>query len=245
VKSIDQFYGTRRLPLNVPPSKQTQKKLNPVDSNGVRRTCHGCSSVNHYLFDCPEVTHEKKVMFYNALEQHSQVHNPGEDPSPTATTSGQCSNSNIRYALDETNILLYLASQAPSSRALESSSFLGTCVDTGAEVYVAGARHYAHTPEAHVILRYTIVGRPKVSSDLEHSYFLVATRRVCGSLFNQNQRAHRLSSSLMSISLIWTAPFSLASMSQFLTGFRQTQRPWSYTQTRGLSGSIYKLAICL
>jgi hypothetical protein len=143
VNSIDQFYVTRRLPLNAPPSKHTQKKLNPVDSNGLRRTCNGCSSVNHYLLDCPEVTHEKKVMFYDALEQHSQVQNPGEDPSPTATTTGQGPNSNIRFALDGTNVLLSLASQSPSRRALESLSFLGTCVNTGAEVYVARARQYA------------------------------------------------------------------------------------------------------
>jgi hypothetical protein len=143
VKSIDQFYGTRRLPLNAPPSKQTQQNINPVNSNGVRRTFNGCGSVNHYLFDCPEVTHEKMVMFYDALERHSQVQNPGEDPSPTATTPGQGPDSNIRFALDETNVIMSLASQASSRRALESSSFLGTRVDTGAEVSVAGARQYA------------------------------------------------------------------------------------------------------
>jgi hypothetical protein len=71
------------------------------------------------------------------------VRNPGEDPSPTATTPGQGPNSNIRFALDETNVFLSLASQAPSRRALERSSFLGTCVDTGAEESVAEARQYA------------------------------------------------------------------------------------------------------
>ena len=139
----EQLYVTRRVVPNTNIANATASAphysspvLNPVDKQGVRKTCHGCGSIEHFLFECPTASRERKINFYDSISDRIQENDPVSDQ-----IDGHELPIHFVAAVSDADTLLAIAD--PSVPFLDHVEYLGPCVDTGAEVSVAGARQYA------------------------------------------------------------------------------------------------------
>jgi hypothetical protein len=139
----EQLYVTRRViprtklettAATVP--KISPATLNPLDKQGVRKTCHGCGSIEHFLFEYPKASREKKINFYDSVVEHGQ----GE---PFEAGQQVAEKPSLFFSAAVTDVDTLLSITAPLPPCVDAVTFLGACVDTGAEVSVAGARQYA------------------------------------------------------------------------------------------------------
>jgi hypothetical protein len=153
----EQLYVTRRI---VQPdgkchnskqkvSNSRYPKLNPLDGNGNRKKCHGCGSAEHYLFQCPAASQERKINFYEQFELHASH---ADSAQTDEGAQGAVAPSNISLVYQEEIPELLEVTCRPfedaSDKAVTAvsfcdSSYLGVCIDTGAESSVAGSKQYA------------------------------------------------------------------------------------------------------
>jgi hypothetical protein len=126
-----------------------QPKLNPLDGNGNRKTCHGCGSTEHFLFQCPDASQERKINFYEQLELHAAREGA---PQIAASVQGVSAPSNISLVYEEEIPELLevtcrpfedVSGKAATAVSFCDSGYLGVCIDTGAESSVAGSKQFA------------------------------------------------------------------------------------------------------
>jgi hypothetical protein len=139
----EQLYVTRRvIPRTKPETTAatvpqiSPATLNPLDKQDVRKTCHGCGFIEHFLFECPKASREKKINFYDSFVEHGQGELFEAGPQAAETPS-------LCFTAAVTDVDTLFSITAPSPPCVDAVAFLGACVDTGAEVSVAGARQYA------------------------------------------------------------------------------------------------------